>query len=216
MCGRYMQGKPVLIEEHHNLPGLDHEPRLNIAPTDVVPIVANDSQDRWTFARWGLVPPWASDPKDVKATFNARIENLVTAKLWAEPFRRRRCLVPADGFYEWPLIDGRKQPVRIALREGRPFAFAGLWDEWVSRSTGQVLRSCTIVTCEPNAFMSAIHDRMAIILPESQWKAWLDPRERAPEELFPVLQPVDGALMAAEPCASPTPTKAPAQQSFLF
>jgi putative SOS response-associated peptidase YedK len=210
-----MQGKPRLIEEHHNLPGLDPEPRLNIAPTDVVPILTNQAPENWTFARWGLVPGWASDPKEMRATFNARIENLATTRLWAEPFRRRRCLVPADGFYEWPEIDGRKRPVRIGLH-GQPFAFAGLWDEWRSRDTGEVLRSCTIITCEPNAFMSAIHDRMAIILPENLWTAWLAPEEQTPERLYPILQSVDGASMSAEPCESPIPVKESAQRSFLF
>jgi putative SOS response-associated peptidase YedK len=210
-----MQGKPKLIEEHHNLPGLDPEPRPNIAPTDTVPVVANDAPDHWSFMRWGLVPPWAGDPKEMRSSFNARIENLATTKLWAEPFRRRRCLIPADGFYEWPEVDGRKRPVRIGLH-GRPFAFAGLWDEWMSRETGQILRSCTIVTCVPNAFMSRIHDRMAVILPESRWKAWLDPREKTPEQLFSVLESVDGTLMSAEECESPIPVKETAQQSFLF
>lgn len=205
MCGRYRTGKPHEIDEHFQLP----EPfpggvHLNISPTDTAAIITNAEPHHWTTARWGLIPSSARDPSEIRHTINARIESLATSGAWRGPFRRRRCLVPADGFYEWTPIPGakKKQPHLIGLRGWNPFAFAGLWNE-TSSSTGERVRSFAIITCPPDDFMRPIHDRMPLILPRASWTAWLDPEERTPDELVPVLTAIDAAMMQEEPCDDP-------------
>ena len=169
MCGRYMMTSPVealrqlfLFEERPNL-----MPRYNIAPTQDVPIVrlTRDGQAReLIMVRWGLVPFWADDLKIGNRLINARRESVHTMRPFREAYSRRRCLVPADGFFEWRKEGKARQPFLIRRRDHAPFAFAGLWERWKDPSDGTVIRSCTIITCPANELVAPIHDRMPVIL----------------------------------------------------
>ncbi len=165
-------------------------------------------------ARWGLIPPGAHDPGEAHHTFNARLEKLATMGIWRGSFRRRRCLVPADGYYQWTPIPGRtkKQPHLVGLRDWRPFAFAGLWNDWMDRQRDTVIRSFTIITCPPDDFTRSLHNRMPLILDPSSWSAWLDAEERAPEELWTVLTPITPREMQEELCADPRRLEAEQQE----
>jgi putative SOS response-associated peptidase YedK len=177
MCGRYMMTSPVealrrllLVEERPNLP-----PRYNIAPTQDVPIVRlrkDRSGRELTLARWGLIPYWAKDAKIGARQINARAESLATRPAFREAFARRRCLVPADGFYEWQKRGRTKQPWLIRAKDGSLLAFAGLWEHWRDPAGGTVT-SCTIVTGEPNPLVARLHDRMPVILAPDHHEGWL-------------------------------------------
>lgn len=198
MCGRYTL--TVRLEDLQDLlPGVELPdeiaPRYNVAPTQSMPIALNvEGRPVLTPARWGLIPHWAKDASIGSRMINARSETLSVKPSFREPFRKRRCLVPATGFYEWRKEPGqaRKTPFLIRMPGGRPFVFAGLWDAWTSPE-GPV-RSFTIVTTSPNDVMAPIHDRMPVILPASTHAAWLDPAPRAPEELPALLVPFAGRL----------------------
>jgi len=179
MCGRYLLTSPVdLLRQLFRFmerPNLG--PRYNIAPTQEVPIVRltreGDGRELIT-ARWGLVPYWADDLKIGNRLINARAETIERTPAFREAYQRRRCLVPADGFYEWRRAGKQKQPLLIRRRDQAPFAFAGLWERW-RQPDGQILRSCTIVTCPPNALVAEVHDRMPVILAATDHARWLDP-----------------------------------------
>jgi putative SOS response-associated peptidase YedK len=177
------------------------QPRYNIAPTQPVATVrtARGSGDReMVFLRWGLVPSWSKDPSIGSRMINARSETVADKPAFRAAFRRRRCLVPADGFYEWQKQNGWKQPFYIHLREGRPFAFAGLWEFW--KGEGDVIiESCTLLTTEPNDLIRPLHSRMPVILHPQQYDLWLDPGLDAPERLRPLLRPYPFADMEAYP-----------------
>jgi putative SOS response-associated peptidase YedK len=179
MCGRYLLTTPVdalsrlfRISERPNL-----GPRYNIAPTQDVPIVRVSREgDRreLIMVRWGLVPYWADDVKIGNRLINARAETIERTPAFREAYRRRRCLVPADGFFEWRKQGRQRQPLLVRRRDRAPFAFAGLSERW-KQPDGGMLRSCTIVTCPPNALVAAVHDRMPVILAEADHDAWLRP-----------------------------------------
>jgi putative SOS response-associated peptidase YedK len=173
-------------------------PRYNIAPTQPILAVANDAPDKYDFFFWGLVPPWAKDTSIGGRMINARGETVATQPAFRNAYRRRRCLIPADGFYEWKKSpDLKKTPMYIRMRSGKPFAFGGLWESWTSPD-GSELRSCTIVTTKPNELMATMHDRMPVIIPPESCQAWLEPGERLPEELDKLLAPYrDGELEAS-------------------
>jgi putative SOS response-associated peptidase YedK len=189
MCGRYMLTTPVdalrqlfLFTELPNL-----APRYNIAPTQEVPIVrrSHDGAAReLLMVRWGLVPYWADDPKIGNRLINARAESVARAPAFREAYRRRRCLVPADGFFEWRKDGRARQPLLVRRKDQAPFAFAGLWERW-AQPGGAVLRSCTIITCPPNALISPVHDRMPVILAPGDLERWLDPEADGRELLGP-------------------------------
>jgi putative SOS response-associated peptidase YedK len=189
MCGRYMLTMPVealrqlfLFEERPNL-----MPRYNIAPTQDVPIVrlTRDGAGReLIMARWGLVPFWADDLKIGNRLINARRESVHTMRPFREAFSRRRCLVPADGFFEWRKEGKLRQPLLIRRKDQAPFAFAGLWERWKDRSDGTVVRSCTIITCPSNELVAPIHDRMPVILAPEDHARWLDPAATDPRSLL--------------------------------
>ena len=176
------------------------EPRYNIAPSQPVAVVPNDGQNRLDFFVWGLIPSWAKDPSIGNRLINARAESLAEKPSFRSAFRRRRCLVLADGFYEWRQEPGRKTktPMYIQLQDGRPFAFAGLWENWNSPDGSNIL-SCTIITTEPNSLMSNIHNRMPVILPHEKFDAWLDPEEQEPARLSQLLAPYPPDIMQAHP-----------------
>ena len=178
-------------------------PRFNIAPTQPVLAVPNTPALAADYFTWGLVPSWAKDPEIGSRLINARAETLGEKPSFRGSYKYKRCLVFADGFYEWQAQPGSKSKVPhfIRLETGKPFAFAGLWDEWHSPDGSQI-KSCTIITTEPNALMAKLHNRMPVILPESAYEQWLDPAPRKPEELQSLLVPYPAAAMTAYPVST--------------
>jgi putative SOS response-associated peptidase YedK len=181
-------------------------PRYNIAPSQPVAVVANDGLNKLDFFTWGLIPSWAKDPSIGNRMINARAETLAEKPSFRNAFRRRRCLVLADGFFEWQKIQEpgnrlRKQPMYIRLADGRPFAFAGLWESW-NNSDGSNILSCTIITTQPNELIASIHDRMPVILPEQRYAEWLQPGEANPANLARLLMPYQASQMTAFPVST--------------
>lgn len=175
-------------------------PRYNIAPSQPILALPNDGQSRADFFAWGLIPSWSKDPTIGARLLNARAETLAEKPSFRGPYRYKRCLIPADGFYEWKKTPGQgaKIPYRITLKDQKPFAFAGLWDEWLGPDGSQV-KSCVIITTAPNALVAEIHDRMPVILHPQDYAAWLSPEARAPQELQPLLTAFPAAEMSAYP-----------------
>ena len=213
MCGRYMQTLSVdqlAMRFQVAQIGLELPPRYNIAPSQAVATVFQDKKyGRVLDAfRWGLVPSWAKDMSIGNKMINARAETLAEKPSFKTALLRRRCLVPADGFYEWKTEGSgkaaRKQPIRVHLKSNEAFAFAGLWDEWQSPD-GSPLRTCTIITTAPNSLMSEIHNRMPAILRPEDEAAWLDvagnDRDDVPH-LLHMLRPYNDAELAAHPVSS--------------
>lgn len=204
MCGRYYRrSDKQRIADAFRVgvpPTFDILPSYNIAPQSFQPVVrldAETNQRELALLRWGLIPFWAKDAKIAYSTINAKAETLATAPAFREALRRRRCLVPADGFYEWQKLDAKtKQPWAIALRDGSPLAFAGLWETWKDKTTGQPLETYTIITTEPNELTSGLHNRMPAILAPRDYDRWLAPADpaRLPVDL---LRPFDADLMTA-------------------
>ena len=178
MCGRFLLKSPLVRLQGHfgfaERPNL--APQYNIAPTQTVPIVRRRKSEEGrelAFVRWGLVPFWAKDLSIGSRLINARAEGIAEKPAFRDAFKARRCLVPADGFYEWRKIDGGKQPMLVRLRSGEPFGFAGLWERW--RGPEGPVETFTIVTTDPNAVTAPIHNRMPVILDPADYDQWLDP-----------------------------------------
>ncbi len=200
MCGRFSQQRPTSeiaqIFEADDLAG-DPGGHFNVAPTDEAAVVVQRDEHRAVVRyRWGLVPSWAN-PGRASRAFNARAETLATSGMFRDAYRRRRCLVPVDGFYEWLRVGSLRQPMRIHDPDDRPLALAGLWTGRQDEATGEWLRTFTIVTTRPNGFMSSIHDRMPVVVPPEVWATWLDPTPRDPGELRALLEPRDDVGLAA-------------------
>jgi putative SOS response-associated peptidase YedK len=195
MCGRFTQQRPTseiaAIFEAEDIAD-DPGGRFNVAPTDEAAVVVQRDDRRAVVSyRWGLIPGWSDDPRIASRTFNARAETVASNPVFRDAFRRRRCLVPVDGFYEW-LRDGTKRkPMRIHDPGERPLALAGLWTGRQEPESGVWHRTFTIVTTRPNAFMASIHDRMPVIVPPDEWARWLDPRPTDVGELRALLEPRD-------------------------
>jgi putative SOS response-associated peptidase YedK len=171
-----------LFEERPNL-----MPRYNIAPTQDVPVVRltrDGTGPELIMARWGLVPFWADDLKIGNRLINARCESVRTMRPFREAYPRRRCLVPADGFFEWRKEGKTRQPFLIRRRDQAPFAFAGLWERWKDPADRTVVRSCAIITCPANALVAPIHDRMPVILAPEDHARWLDLPAAEPQHLL--------------------------------
>ena len=203
MCGRFtLTVDPADLREafpQFTIPdGIT--PRYNIAPTQPVAAVPNTGENRLDFYVWGLIPSWAKDPAIGNRLINARSETLAEKPSFRSALRRRRCLILADGFYEWRANeDGKgKTPMFVRMKSGQPFAFAGLWEVW-SPPDGSEVRSCTIITTQPNSLMVPIHNRMPVILPPTVYTRWLDTTEAAPQNLSPLLVPYDASQMEAYP-----------------
>jgi len=205
MCGRFVQKTPlgdiqVLFETAGAVPNMP--PRYNAAPTDNLAVVRYNPQTReraLDLLRWGLVPLWAKDLAFGPKCINARRETVATNNIFRDAFQRRRCLVPADGFYEWQKAGGKTQPYAIVSQEGI-FAFAGLWERWKNPADGgSIVRSFTIVTGLPNELCRPIHERMPVILPKAAWPLWLGDAEASPDELLALLSPYPAELMRAYP-----------------
>ncbi len=200
MCGRYTLTTPDLSDIGDAL-GVALPPvpvSYNVAPGRLVPIIraAPGQGYELVLVKWGLVPRWSRQPRSDYHTINARAETVAVKPAFRDAFRHRRCLVPADGFYEWQQRPTRKQPWYVHRRDRRPFAFAGLWESW--QGEGQTLTSCAIIVTDANALMRPIHGRMPVILPPERYRLWLDPH--APREvLLSLLTPYDGDELVAEP-----------------
>ena len=179
MCGRFTQERPASeLAEIFAAEPLAEElgARYNVAPTDNAFVVVQREDRRAVAAyRWGLVPHWASDLKTGSRMFNARAEGLTTSSAFRDSLRRRRCVVPIDGFYEWKRERPGRQPYHVRRRDGQPLALAGLWAGWRDPATGAVRRTFTIVTTTPNSEVADLHDRMPVVLPDDAWRRWLDP-----------------------------------------
>jgi putative SOS response-associated peptidase YedK len=188
MCGRYVRrSDKQKIAEHFHIHGPslpDFGPSWNVAPQTFQPIVRlnRDSGEREiVLMRWGLVPYWAKEPSFGLRTINAKAETITTAPAFREAIKYRRCLVPADAFYEWQNLDKKaKQPFAIAMKDGQPYAFAGLWEKWKDRNAGVELLTFTVITTDPNEVVEPMHDRMPVIIPERDYERWLqqgDPKQ---------------------------------------
>jgi putative SOS response-associated peptidase YedK len=201
VCGRFTQQRPtaeLAAMFDAEPPASDLAPTYNLAPTDEAAVVVEREDRRAIRAfRWGLIPSWAKDERIAAKLFNARAETLATSGAFRESFKRRRCIVPADGFYEWQRTAGVRQPFLIHRADGAPLAFAGLWSGWRHPETEQVIRTFTIVTTSANAALSAVHDRMPVILEAADWARWLDPSTQDLSELEPLLAPApeDGLVL---------------------
>src|SRR5574337_1202802 len=170
--------------------------RYNIAPTQTVIVVGDDGTRYLTQMRWGLIPSWAKDPAIGNRMINARAETVATRPAFRVALRKRRCLVVADGFYEWQERLRGKQPYYLAIKSCEPFGFAGLWDAWTSPD-GEEIRSCTIITTEANELLLPIHDRMPVILTREAEAIWLDPAFQDPTRLLLLLRPYPAEDMEA-------------------
>lgn len=202
MCGRFTLSQNLnAIASAFNLPEIPTflEPRYNIAPTQLVPAVlyaSEQSKKQLQMLRWGLIPSWAKDLSIGAKLINARSETVSEKPSFKSALKQRRCLIVADGFYEWQRQDGKKQPYYFRLESGQPFAFAGLWEHWKSPD-GQIINSCTILTTEANDLLRPIHDRMPVILNVKNYDLWLDPEVKKPEIVQPLLHPYPANLMTS-------------------
>ena len=207
MCGRFTQERPAseLAEIFAAEPLADElGARYNVAPTDEASVVVQrDDRRAVTAYRWGLVPHWATDAKSASRMFNARAETITASPAFREAFRRRRCIVPVDSFYEWKREGTVRQPYRVSRDDGLPLALAGLWAGWRDPETEEVRRTFTIVTTTPNDAMAGLHDRMPVVLDEAVWDRWLIDGRAGPTvdegELLAMLRPTDAVQLRIYP-----------------
>lgn len=206
MCGRFsLTVNPETVQDA--FPGFTPPsgppmpPRYNIAPTQPVAVIANDGKNRIEYFTWGLIPSWAKDLSMGSKMINARAETLAEKPAFRAAYKRRRCLILADGFFEWRKDGAGKTPMYIHMQSGEPFAFAGLWEVWHSPD-GSEIPSCTIITTEPNSLMAPIHNRMPVILARDYYPEWLDPAERPADQLQELLRPYPADRMEAYPVST--------------
>jgi putative SOS response-associated peptidase YedK len=216
MCGRYsLSGK---TEFEFNIAGVvvrlvGFALRYNVAPTQLMPVIVQEQKPTVKEMRWGMVPAWAKDEKTGFTMINAKVENLVSSNHWRRVLKSRRCLVPADGFYEWQSVNGRKRPWRFVMKNEEPFLFAGLWDRWVRPATpddppldlddepppSRVVDSFTIITVPANELVAKVHDRMPTIISPAFYQDWLDSSKGREQNLVGHLEPFPAAYMEAYP-----------------
>jgi putative SOS response-associated peptidase YedK len=204
VCGRFAFFSPhEAVSRLFGVPDAPAvEPRYNIAPTQSVAAVREAGEPagrELAMLYWGLVPSWAKERSIGARMINARAETLAEKPSFRVGFRRRRCLVLADGYYEWQRSGGRKQPFFIRLASGEPFAMAAIWERWTDRVSGEALESCAIVTTAAAASVAQIHDRMPVILPPALHAQWLDGASQSVEKLEPLLQPCHAPLLTCHP-----------------
>ena len=206
MCGRFtLTADPAEIIDvfgDFTFP-TQFSPRYNIAPTQPVLAIPNNPDRKADFFIWGLIPSWAKDPSIGNKLINARGETIAEKPSFRGGFKYKRCIIPTDGFYEWKASPGEKTktPYFIHMKDRNPFAFAGLWDEWQSPDGGAV-RTCTIITTEPNELMSTLHNRMPVILAPKDYALWLDPAPQTPEKLVHLIKPFPADAMSAHPVST--------------
>ena len=202
MCGRFTLFAPYYeIVERFNIEAAfeenDYIPSYNIAPSQQVVAVINDGvKNRLGYLRWGLIPPWAKDEKIGYKMINARAETVTEKPSYRNAFKNKRCIIPADSFYEWQKIDGGKVPMRIKLKTDGIFGIAGLWESWTSPE-GKSIYTCTAITTQPNRLVEPIHNRMPVILRPEDEAAWLDPANKDSDFLGNMLKPFDESQMEA-------------------
>ena len=205
MCGRFTLHTPAAqIRESFNLPDLparELKPRYNIAPSQDVAIIRDTGTGReMVMARWGLIPGWSKESRTKYSTINARIESVAEKPTYRTPFKRRRCLIPADGFYEWKQDAGNKVPHHIRMQDGKVFAFAGLWDHW--EGEGDSIESCTIIVMPANEVMQPIHERMPAIIAQQDYDVWLDSSVTDKQEIMQYLNSVPSIQLTAYPVST--------------
>lgn len=206
MCGRFtLTVDPADLKEHYENATFPEKfaARYNIAPSQAVLAIPNDGKHAADFFVWGLIPSWAKDPSIGNRMINARGETLGEKPSYRGAYKYKRCIIPADGFYEWKAQPGTKVkiPYFIHMKSGQPFAFAGLWDEWHA-ADGSPIRTCTIITTGPNALMSSLHDRMPVILQEQDYAEWLDPAPRSSDSLQHLIAAFPAEQMEAYPVSA--------------
>ena len=207
MCGRYRlsRRKQVIEEYFDSVSGeVDWSPRYNIAPTQPVPVIRQNPKEltrALSLMRWGLIPHWAKDPSIATSTINAKSETASTKPAFRDPLKLRRCLIPADGFYEWMRTTTSKQPFCFEVKDGELFAFAGLWDGWKDAS-GNWIKTCTILTTTPNAVTATVHNRMPVILTPDSYGIWLDPAVTNVQVVCELLKPYDANSMRSYPVSA--------------
>ena len=207
MCGRFVQASsPQLLAEHFHVdelaPAAPGTPSWNVAPrAEVLSIVERDGRRRLDRLRWGLVPSWAADPSVGDRMINARAESVMEKPAFRTALERRRCVIPADGFYEWQASGGTRQPRYIRARSGAPLAFAGLWEVWRDPDAPDAsrLHTCSVITTDANTTIAPIHDRMPVMLDESEWADWLDRDDRDVARLVGMLDPAPDDLLECWP-----------------
>ena len=203
MCGRFtLTIDPAHLQEAFPwavIPN-DMSPRFNIAPSQPVAVIPNTGDYFVSMYKWGLIPSWSKDPAIGERMINARAESLAEKPSFRNAYRRRRCLILADGFYEWKQNPGSKskQPIILRLQNNQPFAFAGLWELWTSPD-GSEIKSCTIITTQPNSLVGTIHNRMPVILPPEKYKLWISPDDQTASQLNDLLIPYPSEEMIAYP-----------------
>lgn len=217
MCGRYVsvRSNEDLTDEFDAVDATDGEwtaPNFNVAPTDPVRVVVNrplrdesgtpakTATRQLRVVSWGLIPSWSKDRKTQGKMFNARVEGVATTNAFRRAYAKRRCLVPADGWYEWQVTDGRKQPIYMTPEDGHSIAFAGLYEFWGEQ--GQTVTTCTIITAPSTGVLSEIHNRMPLVLPRTAWQHWLDPAVDDPADLLAVWDEAGGEHLELRPVAT--------------
>jgi len=205
MCGRYVL--KAALPEIARMLGMDVDfeldPSYNIAPTRAVPAcrIEAPGQKQLALMRWGLIPHWAKTADTNYMMINARAETVAGKPAFRSAFRHRRCLIPADGYYEWKSMQGRKQPFYFSMKDGNPFCFAGLWERW-QPAEGEPVESCAIITTGANALGAEIHHRMPVILAADDYARWLDPQQTDASQLLPLLQPFASEPMSLCPVST--------------
>lgn len=202
---RLSRRKQIIEEHFDSVSGEeDWSPRYNVAPTQPVPIIRQHPKEprrEMSLARWGLIPWWAKDASGAARMINARSETAATLPAFRDAFKARRCIVPADGFYEWQKIGKTQQPFCFEVNDGELFAFAGLWERWKD-ANGKALETCSILTTTPNSVTSTVHDRMPVILDPGNYDVWLDPGFADATALSDLLKPYDARRMRSYPVSA--------------
>ena len=204
MCGRYrLSRRKQIVEAHFSSASgeEDWNPRYNIAPTQLVPVIRQNPKQpmrELSLLRWGLIPSWMKDSSAAATMINARSETTGTKPAFRDALKSRRCLIPADGFYEWQRVGKTKQPYCFEVGNAQMFAFAGIWDRWKDPS-GNWVKTCSILTTTSNAVTSAVHDRMPVILDPDSYDLWLDPGAQDASWASELLKPYDAQLMRCYP-----------------
>lgn len=203
MCGRFtLTQSAETIAEIFDLSEVPQfVPGYNIAPTQPVPVIRAKETRQFDYLYWGLIPSWSKDPSIGTRLINARSETVTEKPSFRTAFKRRRCLIVADGFYEWRRVGSKKQPYYFRLKNGQPFGFAGLWEHWQSPE-GDEVESCTILTTAANDLVHPVHDRMPVILHSSDYDSWLDPAGQATDQISTLLRPYPEAEMDAYPVSN--------------
>jgi putative SOS response-associated peptidase YedK len=207
MCGRYrLSRRKELVEEYFDSAPWDDDwtPRYNIAPTQPIPVVRQNPKEpvrELSLMRWGLIPHWSKGSSGASGMINARSDTAGTKPAFRDPMKFRRCLIPADGFYEWSRNGKAKQPYCFEVNEGELFAFAGLWDGWKDPN-GNWIRTCSILTTTPNVVASVVHDRMPVILDRDNYDLWLDPGMKDVAAASELLRPYDAGRMRCFPVST--------------